>query len=39
MGEYVEKTSVYYHNINGPRVNEMCHKIVQEARKEAKVTV
>jgi hypothetical protein len=39
MREYVEKVEVYYHNINGPRVNKMCQNIVQEARNEAKVTV
>ena len=39
MREYIEKASVYYHNVNGPRVNKMCQNIVQEARKEAKATV
>jgi hypothetical protein len=39
MREYVEKVEVYYHNINGPRVNKMCQNIVQEARNEAKATI
>ena len=39
LSEYVDKSSVYYHNINGPRVNQMCHDIVKEAKKEAQATV
>ncbi len=39
MCEYVEKAAVYYHNMNGPRVSSMCHKIVREARDEAKVSL
>ncbi len=39
MREYVEKAGVFYHNINGPRVNKMCQNIVQDARKEVKTTI